>query len=97
MDKDSQMIKAMTNAIINLQLKYRASPIMERMQMRPGLEELISDLAKYQMRLLKEGVITNDADIEAMAQIKKEIDAAVNKQQLFEALGKTIAFVALKI
>lgn len=97
MDNDSKMIKTMSDAIINLQVKYRASPVMDRMQIRPSLEELIRDFSNYQMRLLKEGIITNEADLEDMAQIKSEIDAAANKQQLIESLGRTIAFVALKI
>ena len=97
MDKDSEMIKSMSNALIDLQVKYRSSHILDRMQLKPALEELINDIAKYQMRLLKEGTITTDADLVDMQQIKDEIDAAAEKQQLLEAIGKTIGFVATKI
>lgn len=97
MDKDSEMIKSMSNALIDLQVKYRSSHILDRMQLKHALEELINDIAKYQMRLLKEGTITTDADLVDMQQIKDEIDAAADKQQLLEAIGKTIGFVATKI
>ena len=97
MDKDAQMISKMSYALIDLQVKYRGSGIVDRMQIRPSLEELLNDFAKYQIRLLKEGTITSDADLEEMIKIKKEIDDASKKQQLLAAIGKTIGFIASKI
>lgn len=97
MDKDAQMISEMSNTLIDLQVKYRESNIVDRMAMRPSLEELLNDFSKYQIRLLKEGIITSDQDMEEMAQIKSEVDAAANKQQLLAAIGKTIGFIATKV
>ncbi len=97
MDKDAQMISKMSYALIDLQVKYRSSGIVDRMQIRPALEEMLNDFAKYQVRLLKEGTITTDADLEEMVKIKKEIDEASQKQQLLAAIGKTIGFIASKV
>ena len=97
MDKDSQMISSMSNALIDLQVKYRGGNVVDRMQMKPALEELLNDFSRYQIKLLKEGIITTDGDIEEMSQIKSEIDAAGNKQQLIAAIGKIIGFITGKI
>ena len=97
MDNDSQMIKVMSNALIDLQVKYRSSSVVDRMKILPDLEKLLNDFSKYQLNLLKEGIITTDDDLEEMAQIKRDIDAAANKQQLLLAIGKTIVFIGKKI
>ncbi len=97
MDKDSEMISKMSNTLIDLQVKYRSSNVVDRMQIRPALEELLNDFSNFQIKLLKEGTITTDADVAEMAKIKLEIDAAANKQQLLTAIAKTIGFVATKL
>jgi hypothetical protein len=97
MDNDTQMLKEMGDAVVALQVKYRNSPLAERMALKPALEELLSDYTNYQLRLLKEGVITNQEDLDEMANLKQEIDQAAEKEALLKAIGKTIAFIALKI
>jgi hypothetical protein len=97
MDKDSKMLEEMGNALIDLQVKYRASSLSDRMALKPALEELLNDYADYQLRLLKEGIITSDEDLEEMANIKKEIDKAAKMEALLKAIARTIAFVATKI
>jgi hypothetical protein len=97
MDNDTQMLKELGDAVIALQVKYRNSPLAERMALKPALEELLSDYSNYQLRLLKEGVITNQEDLDEMANLKQEIDQAAEKEALLKAIGKTIAFIALKI
>ena len=97
MDRDTQMLQEMGNAVIALQMKFRNSPLADRMAIKPALEELLSDYADYQIRLLKEGIITSEQDLAEMADIRQEIDQAAKKEALLKAIGKTIAFVAVKI
>jgi hypothetical protein len=97
MDKDTQMLQEMGNAIVALQVKYRNSSLSDRMALRPVLEELLKDYADYQIRLLKEGVISTDEDLKEMAEIKKEIDQAAEKEVLFKVIARTIAFIATKV
>jgi len=80
-----------------LQMKFRNSPLADRMAIKPALEELLSDYADYQIRLLKEGIITSEQDLAEMADIRQEIEQAAKKEALLKAIGKTIAFVAVKI
>jgi recombinational DNA repair protein RecT len=97
MDRDTQMLQEMGNAVITLQMKFRNSPLADRMAIKPALEELLSDYADYQIRLLKEGIITSEQDLAEMADIRQEIEQAAKKEALLKAIGKTIAFVAVKI
>jgi len=97
MDRDTQMLQEMGNAVIALQMKFRNSPLADRMAIKPALEELLSDYANYQIRLLKEGIITSEQDLAEMADIRQEIEQAAEKEALLKAIGRTIAFVAVKI
>ncbi len=94
MDNDTIMLEKLGNALVDLQVKYRNSSLEDRMAMKPALEELLSDYADYQLRLLKEGVITTDDDLLEMDSIKKEIDQAARKEQLIVGIAKLIAFIA---
>jgi len=97
MDRDTQMLQEMGNAVIALQIKFRNSTLADRMAIKPALEELLSDYADYQIRLLKEGVITSEGDLAEMNNIREEIEHAAKKEALLKAIGKTIAFIAVKI
>ena len=97
MDNDAKMIKNLNHAIIDLQVKYRGCSLTERLQLKPALEELLNDFARYQIKLLKEGTITSESDQKEMKEIKAEVDSAADQQQIALAIAKTIAFVAMKI
>lgn len=97
MDNDAQMIKSMSNALIDLQIKYRASAVADRMQIKPALDDLLQKFSEFQIALLREGVMTNDSDLAEMARLKNDIDAAANKQQLIAALAKTAGFIVKKL
>ncbi len=97
MDNDTKMIQEMGEAVIALQVKYRNSSLRARMTMKPALEELLYDYADLQMRLIKEGVITTDQDLEEMEDIKNEIDRAAKQEALLKVMARTIAFIATKV
>jgi hypothetical protein len=97
MDNDTKMLAAMGNALVDLQVKYRNSSLADRMAIKPSLDELVSDYAEFQLRLLKEGVVSTDEELKEMQQIKVDIDKAANTQKLLVALARTIAFVATKV
>lgn len=97
MDKDAQMLEKMGNALVDLEVKYRNSSLSDRMAMKPALDELMKDYAEYQLRLLKEGVITTAEDLQEMDEIKKEIDQAARLEDMLKAIARTIAFIATKI
>ena len=96
-DNDAVMLQQMGDAITDLEVKFRAASLEDRMAMRPAIEQLLNDYADYRLRLLKEGVITTRDDLVEMKQIQAQIDAAASKQDLIKAIARTAAFVATKI
>lgn len=97
MDTDAKMLKELGNAVTDLQIKYRSSTLTERFEIKPVLIEAMDDYLVYQIKLLKEGIVTKDEDLDEMKKIKKEIDKAATKQKILAAIGKLIAFIALRI
>lgn len=96
-DNDAKMLEILGDALTSLQVKYRASNLADRMLLRPTLEQLLHDYVAYQIRLLKEGVITTDEDLQEMKSIQQDIDRAASQQKLIASLARTVAFVATKI
>lgn len=96
-DNDSEMISQMGTNLIDLQVKFRLSSIDDRAVMRPQLIEAMQDFAAYQTKLLKEGVITSEADLADMQKIRAEIDAAGDRQAMLMAIARVIGFIAVRI
>lgn len=97
MDKDTEMLQQMSAALTALQVRFKESSIEDRAAIRPSLQEAMDDLAAYEARLLKDGVITTDKDLADMRDIQAAIDKAGDKQALLLAIARTVAFVATKI
>ena len=97
MDNNAQLKSSMKNAFIDLQVKCDESNALDRIKIRKELNKMASNIAQFNIVLLKEGTIVTDADMQEMAEIKKEIDAAADKQQLIAAIGKAIGFIASKV
>ena len=96
-DNDAVMLEQMGHALIDLQLKYRASPLAERVALRPKLEQLTTEYTRFQLRLIADGVVTTGDDLAEMESIRAEIDAAASKQKLIAALARTAAFVTMRV
>lgn len=97
MDNDALMLQKLGSALTDLQVKFRASPLSDRMAMKPSLEELMNDYNTYQLKLVKEGIITTDADLKEMDAIKADIATAAKLQDLAAVIAKTIAFIAPRV
>lgn len=85
MDNDAKMLEAMGTALTSLQIKYRACRLADRLELRSDLNQLLQDYADYQMRLLDEGGVTTDDDLEEMEEIKTDIDDAAKQEELAAA------------
>lgn len=97
MDNDAKILEEMGHAVVDMQVKYRSSPLKDRMLLKPALEELLNDYAKYQVKLLKEGTISTEADLAEAQSIRADIDKAAKTEALLKAVARSIAFVALKV
>lgn len=96
-DTDAEMLVSMGSAVIELQRKFRQSTLEERMTIRPALEEMLEDYTEYELKLLKEGVITTDSDLAEFDTIRREIDEAAGKQAILLGIARVIGFVAMRV
>jgi DNA gyrase/topoisomerase IV subunit A len=97
MAQNEELKTAMKNAYIDLQVKRNTSDVLDQFEIDDELEKLSNEIARLNIELLKEGTIVTDADMQEMAEIKKEIDAAADKQQLIASIGKAVGFIAKKL
>ena len=97
MDNDTKMLNELTAKVSTLDIKFKMSSFEDQATLGPLLSELFDDFVKFRIKLLKAGVITTDEDLQEMEGIKKEIDAAADKQALILAIARTVAFIATKV
>lgn len=97
MENNEDLRSAMQSAFIDLQVKRNESNPLDQLDIDDELDKLATEIAKLNIALLKEGTVVTDADIQEMAEIKKKIDAAADKQQLIAAIGKAVGFIATKV
>jgi hypothetical protein len=97
MDNDAQMLDILGGAVVDLQTKFRMASLEDRMTLRQPLQVAMDDYANYQDKLLKEGIITTDADLDQAKAIAADISSAADRQSFLVVLGRIIAFVAPKI
>jgi hypothetical protein len=97
MDKDAEMLQKMGDALVALQVQYRMSSIDDRAALKPSLQQALNDYAACQVKLLEDGVISTDADLQEMTEIRSEIDRAGDKQSMLLAIARTVAFISTKL
>ena len=97
MDNDTKMLNELAAKVNTLDIKYKLSSFEDQAVLAPGLSELWDDYVKFRIKLLKAGVITTEADLAEMEEIKEEIDAAADKQSMILAIARTVAFIATKV
>jgi hypothetical protein len=97
MSNNSDLKTAMSDAFIDLQVKCNAANALDKITLRKELDALATEIAKLNTALLNEATIVTDADMQEMAEIKTEIDAAADKQQLIASIVKAVAFIAKKV
>ena len=96
-DNDSVMLEQLGFAVVDLQVKYRAASLADRLALRPKLDELLENYATYQVKLLDDGIITTEAELQDMQAIRDAIDQAADTQKLIAALARTAVFIASKV
>lgn len=97
MDPDTIMLEQMGSALTALQVKFKLSSIDDRAALRPKLLEAMQDFAAFQLKLLKDGVVTTEADLAEMQEIRAEIDEAGNKQSTLLAIARVVGFIGARI
>jgi hypothetical protein len=93
----SDLLQVMSDAVNDLEQEFHDATVADRVQLRPKLEALLHNYASFRLQMLKDTETVSQADLDQMKQIKGEIDAAAQTQQLLAAIAKTAAFIATKL
>jgi hypothetical protein len=96
-DNKSALLQVMSDSINDLEQQFHDSTVADRVQLRPPLEALLQQYQTFRLSMLQDAETVSQADINQMQQIKAEIDAAAQRQDLLAAIAKTAAFIATKI
>jgi hypothetical protein len=93
-DNKAALLNVMSDSINDLEQQFHDSSVADRVVLRPKLADLLQQYQAFRLRMLQDAETVSLADINQMQQIKAEIDAASEKQQLLAAIAKTAAFIA---
>ena len=96
MDHTDKMYTLLQDTLTTMAFEVKKAPMADRAALFPELAKAQRAVAEYQAMILKNRTLTTEADMQDLAGIKAEIERAADKQQLFNAIGRTIAFVATR-
>jgi hypothetical protein len=94
MDNDTAALQEASFALIDLRARFMRAPILQKIKLRPVIEDAVNSFAKMQLKLLEDGVIITDDDLAEIAAIKKAINKAADNQKLLQAGVRFVGFVA---
>ncbi len=94
-DVDERLVAEMDGALSALEARYwQSDSEAEKALLQPQIELALQNWVRARIRLLHEGTIANEADIQAVAQIKSDIEAAAETQALVVVAVRLVAAVA---
>lgn len=94
-DTDSLTLKEAGSAVLDIDMRYRLLPtIDEKEELKPTRDEAFSNYTSLRLKLLEEGVITTQEDLDEMKEIRSEIEKAAGLQTILVAAGRAAAFFA---
>lgn len=96
MNNETKMLQEISRNVTLLEVKFQRASTLERAELRPSLEELLNEYARFRIGLLTNGVTTTEADLAEMREIRDLIDKAANKQSILFAIARTIGFLAAR-
>jgi hypothetical protein len=94
MDRDTELLQESSLALIALHVRFKEAPLLEKLKLKPVIDEAIDNFAALQRKLLAEGTITSADDLAEIAEIKSAIDAAASNQQLIAAGTRFLGLIA---
>jgi len=97
MASKAELLQTMSDSITDLEMAFHEASVADRIVLRPKLQELLAKYSDFRLQMLQDSETVTDDDIETMNEIKSEIDAAAQKEQILAAILKTAAFIATKV
>jgi hypothetical protein len=93
-DTDALTLQEASSAVLRIDLRYRAADINDKIKLKPERDAAFNAYTAARLELLEEGVITTQADVDRMTELRKEVEDAAKVQDLIVAAGRVVAFLA---
>ena len=93
MDNDSTVLEDSGASVIVVDQRYRAATPSDKLLLKPERDRAFNTYSAARLKLLEDGVICTDDDVQAMKQIRQEIERAIQTQSLLIAIGRLVGFL----
>lgn len=93
-DTDALTLQEASTAVSTIDQRYRAANINDKIKLKPKRDEAFNAYTAARLQLLEGGVITTQEDVDAMNDLRKEVEDAAETQALIVAAGRVVFFLA---
>jgi hypothetical protein len=96
MDNDLIVLEDAAASVISIDKKYRKADFNDKLLLKKDRDKAFNTYAKARLKLLEDGVICKQKDIDEMKEIRSQIAHARKTQSILIAIGRLIVFLAKK-
>ena len=94
-DVDERLVGQADDALSALEARYwQSDSEAEKALLQPQIELALQNWVRARIRLLNQGTIASEEDVQGVGRIKREIDDAVETQALVVAAARLVAAIA---
>jgi hypothetical protein len=93
-DHDATLLEDAASAVLDIDLRYRRANIDEKEDLKPARDEAFNAYSAARLKLLQEGVIATQEDVDEMKAIRGEISRAADIQGLVVAAERLAVLLA---
>lgn len=93
-DSDVTVLDDAARSVAAIDARYRAADFNEKIELKPHVDAAFSAYSAARLNLLADGVVSSDADVGEMGDLKRKVTAAADTQSLIAAIVKLVAFLA---
>lgn len=93
-DTDLHTLEHAASSVMEIDRQYRAASITDKVELKPKRDEAFAAYSLARLKLLEAGMITTPGDVEAMHQLREEVERAATMQDLIIAAGRVAIFLA---
>ena len=94
MDTDLEILEQLSATVTAVDRKYRRASFNDKLKLKKQRDELFNAYAKARLKLLEDGLITGDAELEEMKEIRSQIAHAREVQSILIGVARLVKFAA---
>lgn len=93
MDNDSTVFENAASAVNAIDIQYRLADFNDKKKLKKPRDAVFYVYSMTRLELLEEGIICTSDDVEAMQEIRQEIEEAADTQTLLKEIPRLISFL----